>query len=105
MARWRRGSLVINPAMYRRKAPALPGLGVLAATSELFKFMLTQGAPRVLEARHFGGLVTAATMTTADAGTLVKSDITFGSPNDPQQGGSTPRIRRASPIPVRKIRP
>jgi hypothetical protein len=55
MVRWRRGSLVINPAMYRRKAPALPGLGVLAATSELFKFMLTQGAPRVLEARHFGG--------------------------------------------------
>src|ERR1700731_4739619 len=33
-----------------------------------------------------GGLITAATMTTADAATPVKSDISFGNPNDPPQG-------------------
>src|SRR3984957_16817592 len=40
----------------------------------------------MLAATAAGGLVTAATMTTADAPTPVKSDITFGNPNDPPQG-------------------
>jgi oxalate decarboxylase len=40
----------------------------------------------MLAATAAGGLVTAATMTTADAATPVKSDITFGNPNDPPQG-------------------
>src|SRR6202158_1779553 len=39
----------------------------------------------MLAATAVGGVVTAATMTTADA-TPVKSDITFGNPNDPPQG-------------------
>lgn len=40
----------------------------------------------MLAATAAGGLVTAATMTTADAATPVKSDISFGNPNDPPQG-------------------
>src|ERR1700734_467011 len=40
----------------------------------------------MLAATAAGGLVTAATMTTADAATPVKSEITFGNPNDPPQG-------------------
>src|ERR1700731_3550127 len=41
----------------------------------------------MLAATAAGGLVTAATMTTADAATTpVKSDISFGNPNDPPQG-------------------
>src|ERR1700742_804546 len=40
----------------------------------------------MLAATAAGGLVTAATMTTADAATPVKSDITFGNPDDPPQG-------------------
>src|ERR1700674_1649027 len=39
----------------------------------------------MLAATAVGGVVTAATMTTANA-TPVKSDITFGNPNDPPQG-------------------
>jgi len=39
----------------------------------------------VLAATAVGGVVTAATMSTADA-TPVKSDISFGNPNDPPQG-------------------
>src|ERR1700726_5146634 len=39
----------------------------------------------MLAATAVGGVVTAATKTTADA-TPVKSDITFGNPNDPPQG-------------------
>jgi oxalate decarboxylase len=46
----------------------------------------------MLAATAVGGVVTAATMTTADAATTpvnatpVKSDIRFGNPNDPPQG-------------------
>src|SRR5258705_12056260 len=40
----------------------------------------------MLAATAAGGLVTAATMTTADASTPIKSDITFGNPNDPPRG-------------------
>src|SRR5712675_1072442 len=40
----------------------------------------------MLAATAVGGMVTAATMTTADAATPVKSDISFGNPNDPPQG-------------------
>src|SRR6201993_5008202 len=40
----------------------------------------------MLAATAAGGLVTAATMTTANADTPVKSDISFGNPNDPPQG-------------------
>src|SRR6202046_1241294 len=40
----------------------------------------------MLAATAAGGLVTVATMTTADAATPVKSDISFGNPNDPPQG-------------------
>jgi hypothetical protein len=43
----------------------------------------------MLAATAAGGLVTAATMTTADAATPVKSEIAFGNPNDPPR-----RIRR-----------
>ena len=39
----------------------------------------------MLAATAVGGVVTAATMTTANA-TPVKSDIAFGNPNDPPQG-------------------
>jgi oxalate decarboxylase len=39
----------------------------------------------MLAATAVGGAITAATMTTADAAP-VKSDITFGNPNDPPQG-------------------
>ena len=39
----------------------------------------------MLAATAVGGVVTAATMTTTNA-TPVKSDITFGNPNDPPQG-------------------
>src|SRR3977135_800502 len=39
----------------------------------------------MLAATAVGGVVTAATMTKADA-TPVKSDISFGNPNDPPQG-------------------
>jgi len=39
----------------------------------------------MLAATAAGGVVTAATMTTANAAP-VKSDITFGNPNDPPQG-------------------
>src|SRR3977135_1260451 len=39
----------------------------------------------MLAATAVGGVMTAATMTTADA-TPVKSDIAFGNPNDPPQG-------------------
>src|SRR6202008_4034787 len=41
----------------------------------------------MLAATAAGGVVTAATMTTADAATPVKIDISFGNPNDPPQGG------------------
>jgi hypothetical protein len=58
----------------------------------------------MLAATAVGGAVTAATMTTANA-TPVKSDISFGNPNDPPQGAITPRIQGASAIPVRRIRP
>ena len=40
----------------------------------------------MLAATAVGGVMTAATMTTADAATPVKSDISFGNPNDPPQG-------------------
>src|ERR1700685_125962 len=40
----------------------------------------------MLAATAVGGVMTAATMTTADAATPVKSEITFGNPNDPPQG-------------------
>jgi len=40
----------------------------------------------MLAATAAGGVVTAATMTTASAATPVKSDIAFGNPNDPPQG-------------------
>src|ERR1700745_3141665 len=43
----------------------------------------------MLAATAVGGVVTAATMTTANASTPatpVKSDISFGNPNDPPQG-------------------
>ena len=40
----------------------------------------------MLAATAAGGLVTVATRTTADAATPVKSDISFGNPNDPPQG-------------------
>jgi oxalate decarboxylase len=43
----------------------------------------------MLAATAAGGVVTAATMTTANATpviTPVKSDIAFGNPNDPPQG-------------------
>src|SRR6202042_506352 len=58
---------------------------------ELFKFMLTRGVAMfsrrdMLAVTAAGGLVTAATMTTADAATPVKSEVTFGNPNDPPQG-------------------
>jgi hypothetical protein len=60
----------------------------------------------MLAATAVGGVVTAATMTTADAAaTPVKSDISFGNPNDPPQVRSTPRIQGALAIPVRRIRP
>src|SRR5260370_24227376 len=39
----------------------------------------------MLAATAVGGAMTAATMTTASA-TPVKSDISFGNPNDPPQG-------------------
>jgi len=39
----------------------------------------------MLAATAVGGVVTAANMTTANAAP-VKSDITFGNPNDPPQG-------------------
>ena len=39
----------------------------------------------MLAATAVGGVMTAATMTTADA-TPIKSEITFGNPNDPPQG-------------------
>src|ERR1700741_4851860 len=39
----------------------------------------------MLAATAVGGAMTAASMTTAEA-TPVKSDITFGNPNDPPQG-------------------
>ena len=39
----------------------------------------------MLAATAVGGVVTAATMSTANA-TPVKSDIAFGNPNDPPQG-------------------
>lgn len=47
----------------------------------------------MLAATAVGGAMTAATMTTANAAP-VKSDITFGNPNDPPQGAinaKTPR--------------
>src|ERR1700759_2990595 len=40
----------------------------------------------MLAATAAGGLGTAATKTTAGAPTPVKSDISFGNPNDPPQG-------------------
>jgi hypothetical protein len=58
----------------------------------------------MLAATAVGGVVTAATMTKADA-TPVKSDIAFGNPNDPPRVRSTPKIQGASAIPVRRIRP
>ena len=49
----------------------------------------------MLAATAVGGVVTAAaTMTTADAATPVKSDISFGNPNDPPQGAiNAPPLR------------
>ena len=58
----------------------------------------------MLAATAAGGLVTAATMTTAGAATPVKSDISFGNPNDPPQGAINAKNPGASAIPVRKIR-
>src|SRR5258708_4120827 len=40
----------------------------------------------MLAATAVGGVVTAATMTTADAATAIKSDIACGNRNDPPQG-------------------
>src|SRR3977135_1316308 len=49
----------------------------------------------MLAATAAGGLVTAATMTTADAATPVKSDISFGNPNDPPQGAINAKNARS----------
>ena len=49
----------------------------------------------MLAATAASGLVTAATMTTADASTPVKSDITFGNPNDPPQGAMNAKNPRS----------
>src|SRR6202789_2516422 len=49
-----------------------------------------------LAATAAGGLVTAATMTTADAATPVKSDITFGNPNGPPQGAINAKNPRSA---------
>jgi len=62
----------------------------------------------MLAATAAGGVVTAATMTTANATpevAPVKSDIAFGNPNDSRRAPSTPSTQGASAIPVRKIRP
>src|SRR5258705_1615237 len=48
----------------------------------------------MLAATAVGGVVTAATMTTANA-TPVKSDIAFGNPNDPPQGAINARNPRS----------
>src|SRR5438309_9114289 len=48
----------------------------------------------MLAATAVGGVVTAATMSTANA-TPVKSDITFGNPNDPPQGAINARNPRS----------
>src|SRR6202051_4422759 len=52
----------------------------------------------VLAATAVGGVVTAATMTKADA-TPVKSDITFGNPNDPPQGAVNAKNPRSDSDP------
>src|ERR1700724_1286999 len=49
----------------------------------------------MLAATAVGGVVTAATMTTADAATPVKSDISFGNPNDPPQGAINAKNKRS----------
>ena len=48
----------------------------------------------MLAATAVGGVVTAATMNTANA-TPVKSDISFGNPNDPSQGAINARNPRS----------
>src|SRR5258705_2617859 len=48
----------------------------------------------MLAATAVGGVVTAATMNTANA-TPVKSDISFGNPNDPPQGAINARNPRS----------
>src|ERR1700743_2059665 len=50
----------------------------------------------MLAATAVGGVVTAATMTTADAATPVKSDISFGNPDDPPQGAINARNPRSA---------
>jgi len=56
----------------------------------------------MLAATAVGGAVTAATMTTSDA-TPVKSEISFGNPNDPPQGAINARNPRSITDPGRKI--
>src|SRR6202165_1209738 len=52
----------------------------------------------MLAATAVGGVVTAATMTTADA-TPIKSDIAFGNPNDPPQGAINAKNPRSATDP------
>ena len=59
----------------------------------------------MLAATAAGGLVTAAAMTTADAATPVKSDISFGNPNDPPQGAINAKNPRSITDPGPQIRP
>lgn len=62
----------------------------------------------MLAATAAGGVVAAATMTTANATpevAPVKSDIAFGNPNDPPQGAINAKNPRSVSDPVRKIRP
>ena len=59
----------------------------------------------MLAATAAGGLMTAATMTAANADTPVKSEIAFGNPNDPPQGAINAKNPRSVTDPGPQIRP
>lgn len=58
----------------------------------------------MLAATAVGGAMTAATMTTANVAP-VKSDISFGNPNDPPQGAINAKNPRNITDPGPRIRP